>query len=212
MGLKAHDTQKLTYVQAENGKLYRSSDKERKEPYNELVGMISNIYYKEETFNGKTVEKTYFVVSSPEGDEEFAINFAVGSKQWAEFISFLKSVDLTSEVTISAGIEKDKDGTPKLSAKGNTLSKFFVSNTGSKAKAFYKKDGDNQLPPWKKVKVGKNEIDDKSEWEDALRADVDEMSKKVGSNTPTYKPNSPAANMSVVEPETFTPSDDDLPF
>lgn len=197
------------FLKIKAGKFYLSTDKEESTPFDTLEGHLTNIYQKTEQFNGKDIEKTYFVITSEEGSYQF--NLSTGSSQWFGFISFLKNTSPRDPMKIQAS-----EG--KVTSNGNVSTNLFINQDGP-IKAFYKKDGPNKLPEWKKVTVGKTEHWDSSEWEDALLKDLEEIKSKIGSDMqqPKQQPFNPAAQQPQLNSQGFPPPDDkfddsELPF
>jgi len=196
MGANAQQATGGEFLSTFEGKMYLHSDKERSNPIGSLTGKVTDFYFQEEEFNGAKVEKMYLVITD---DKNYKLGLKVGSKQYAGLISFFKNANLTQEIEI----------VPKATPleTGKIMIDYLVKQNGSWMKSFYSKNGPNTLPQWEKVKVGKQEITDKSAYEDALREVVEKEF------LPVVKGNA-VANTPSAKSETPAPQDvpDDLPF
>lgn len=159
MGLKNTKTNK-TFVSIKNGSFYRSDDKET--PYDSLEGVVTNLYYRDEEFEGKKYRKFYLDLQDPVSGEVFSVGSNAESSYTSSVVSFLRSVDLTKP------IELKPSQTTSLKPDGSSYTNrvLFVAQNGNFAKSFYNME--NPLPAWEKVKVGKQEILDKSAFFDAI--------------------------------------------
>lgn len=214
-GLGQPRTTGTNFIKVKNHKFYRTTDKECETPYISLSGVLTSIYVKEESFDGKTFEKLYLGIQAEE--EHFTLGLSTMGDTWAMLISFLKNADLRDSIELQvAAIDNTymKDGKQVTTQK----TMIFVKQNGQSLKSFFKKGTENELPAWEKVNVGKKTMLVKDAWEDALKAHVVEMNSIVGGNTPQPRPNTPSQPQtpppSPVETPNFAPevSGDDLPF
>lgn len=136
------------FLKTKNGKLYASDDKDLTNPIEELTGKITDFWFKDEQYEGATVEKVYITIG------DYKLGLKQESGQWSNLVSFLKNADLSRELTITTKAEELPTGNWSIS--------YFVNQDGFK-KGFYKKDTPNVIPAWKPVTIGKKTIWDRSE-------------------------------------------------
>lgn len=195
MGL-TNKAKNITYLKLKEGKFYLSTDKDLKEPFTDLEGMVTDLFYKEETFNGKVNEKLYIVVS--DNDQKYVFGMSSESRQATDFLNFLASVDLTEPVTISSKLETIETGGKEIN-----LTKLFVANVGKNSKAAFTKDNPNGLPPMKQVKVGSKLIWDKEDFINFYKLLVNKKLK------PQLNSDAPTKSLATAD---IADEDDDLPF
>lgn len=138
-----------------------------------------------------------------------------------EVISRLLNADLTLDIKLQGYyIEKDnKEGVtiyqPALSkAKGQVVGELI------KVEQFYSKDGANQLPKWKEVKLnGKTEWDKEDETQELIAAVEKHIKPLLQDQSPVVREaQQPTATSDAPTPTTFAAdtsqelTDDDLPF
>lgn len=144
MGLKNRDGGKTNYVKVKDGKFYLSTDKELTAPFDELSGVITDTYLKDEEYKGIPSRK-FYTVFEDEG-ERFIIGFNIESSFASTFISFLMNADLAQPVTIVPRVETiNKNGTEVQKRS------ILVSQNGRFLKAYFTKDNPNGLPQMEKI-------------------------------------------------------------
>lgn len=153
--LKNRDVTKK-YIRIKGGKIYVGKDLEN--GYDEIEGVITNMYYKDEQFNGADQRKLILVLS--DGTDNYQLGVNTGSNSYSALVSFLHNVDLTQPVTLHPREEiLKKEGQPDVNK--NTI---LVSQGGKFAKSYFTKDEPHGLPRWDQVKVGKKIVTDKSNY------------------------------------------------
>lgn len=209
--------QSAKFLTTKEGKFYLSSDKNRETPFDSLAGILMKISYKDFTYEGAVIKQAEFTLSTTEGAYSFTVNLLTDS--YKQLVSFLKNADLSKEITIVTLGEE---------AKGKIVTKFVVEQGGKYLKGFYSKAAGNELPKWKEVMVSGQKLWDKTEFLEALEADVAELNKallknspeQVNTNTPSAEETKPASNIvkpavnkvSVPPVDTSADESDDLPF
>ncbi len=209
MGLESTKTP-TTYLKIKDGNFYLATDKENEVPYKKVSGYLSNIYFRQEEFDGKKFERIYFSVQDDSDNYTFGLGL-VGNA-WSMLVSFLKNADVSEPMEFSVGTSKNtykKDG--KDITKSYTM--IYLKQNGENVKSFYNKDSGNTLPKWEPVQVGKDIVWNKLAWEEALRADVDLIVSSIG-KTIHQKRGESVVEQPQTTPEvpSFTHVDDDLPF
>lgn len=196
MALKNRTDQKK-YVRIKDGKLYIGKDLET--PYDEIEGTVTNMYYKNEEYNGAPLRKLIVILSDDEDNYQLSIN--TESNSYSALVSFLRQVDLTKPVTLHPMEETvKKDGAPDVQKKT-----ILVSQEGKFAKSYFTKDNTHGLPRWEQVTVGKKKVTDKSAYHEFLEQFVtDELIPQL-SGAPITKTvvNKPADEEAQVEEDAF---------
>lgn len=125
--------------------------------YDTLSGIISNMYFKDEEYEGTPIRKLIVNVSSDDSVYQFGVN--VESQNYTSLVSFLKDVDFSKSISFhpKSSVVKSEG---KADRKSNSI---LVSQGGKFSKSYFTKDHPNGLPEWKKVKVGNKVIIDKSD-------------------------------------------------
>lgn len=141
------------FLKIKEGKFYKTSDKNLEDPSTDLEGRLVDIGIRNDTFNGKPLEKLDVTVDGGDGLYGFSIPFE--SAQASKFIMFLKSADLMQPLTFSPSYKKDGEKEDRV---------IFVKQNGQNLKSFYTKDNPNGLPPMKKLKSGKWNKEDFTEF------------------------------------------------
>jgi len=153
MGLRNRE-QNIKYVRIKEGKFYLSKDAENS--YEELEGKISNMYYKDEEYEGNPVRKLIIVLK--DGEDTYQLGLNVQSANYNNLVSFLYNVNINKPVTLHPKHEKiTKDG------KEVTRQTILVSQNGVFAQGYFTRENKHGLPDWGKVKVGNKVVIDKSE-------------------------------------------------
>lgn len=174
MGFRAR--QQKTYIKYKEGKFYKTTDKELVEPLGDFEGRITDISLKMESIPGQPVqvEKLHFELDGGNG-ETYDLGISFNSSMASKLIGFLKSVDLTQEITLSPAFKKEGD---------KEIRTIFVKQgTGENApyaKQYYTKDDNKGLPAMKKLKNGKW---DNADFSDFYRDVVQELKNSLGSKT-----------------------------
>lgn len=154
MALKNRDNNKQ-YLKVKDGKFFIGKDETQ--AYEELEGLVTNIRYKDEEYEGTPLRKFVMVIS--DGDDNYELGINVENSNYSTLISFLKAVDLTRTITLHPKVENTmRDG--KEVARRSIL----VSQDGKFAKGYFTKDNTHGLPEWNIVKVGNKKVTDKSEY------------------------------------------------
>lgn len=165
---------RVTYLKGTQGKFYISTDKEKQTPYDNLVGLLTNIEIKEETFEGNPIDRVYLTISANSGTFKFGI--MNGSSTTSNLISFLKSADLSKEIEI---IPIAKEGTM-----GKINTEFLVKQGGTSMKGYFKKGTPTALPRWNKVKFNGKDAWDKTDFIQALNDNILQIQAEVSKNSP----------------------------
>jgi hypothetical protein len=203
MSLKKSGTENAKFLRVRGGKFFIGKDEQN--PYDEVGGVITDIYLKDDEFDGKKVKKLYVVLEDE--SDKYILNVSFESSLSTTLIGFLKSADLSQPLSISPSLKKEKkaDGTPI------DVQKFFVRQNGQALKSFYTKDHPNGLPPMVQRKSGKWDKEDMIEFlidvvEKELRPSVKGNSTTVFRHEPVEEKSRYATAGDVEEPL------DDLPF
>lgn len=177
MALKTRSDLKTTYAKIKDGKFYLSTDKENKTPFDSLEGVISDIFFKDETYEGKVIKKLYIAVA--DGDEKILIGFSFDSSYTTTLIGFLMNADLSKKLEISP-LEKT------VNVNGTDVKKrsLLVSQDGTFMKAYFTKDHPNGLPAMKKVKFNGKDVWDKTEFLEFYEKTINETIKPKLINWP----------------------------
>jgi hypothetical protein len=205
MGLKARE-KNLSYVRIKNGMFYLSEDKEFSTPYAELEGLIVGMYFRNEVFNGKPLEKLYVIMQ--DGPERYAVSFPFDSSYTTSFLSFIKNADLSRPVSLNLKQDAIKDSDTKRT-------KFLISQGGEFLKSFYTKDNPNGMPPMVQKRNGKWDKDDMM---DFIRDTFEkEIIPTVEGNRPIisnieHSPTEPTAKLPWENETVDTVEYEDLPF
>jgi|SRR6478609_5594639 len=193
MGL--HTGQQKTYLKIKDGKFYRSSDKENKEPYNSLTGIIKGFRFKDDEYNGNKFEKLEVDVIS--GEDLFSFSTITDSSYFSTFLNFLGSVDISKEIEI----------VPKLQEEGGKKRTSILVGQGGVYKAKYTKASPGDLPQLKKVTFkGKDAWDNTEQlafWKKVIAEKYSNLTAAPASDSKTDLPK---------EAEPAHAPEDDLPF
>lgn len=209
MPLKQRSEQRK-YVRIKDGKLYIGKDTETS--YDELEGVVTNLYFKDEEYNGAPLRKLILIISDE--DDNYQIGLNTESNSYTALISFLPNIDLSRPITLHPMEEViNKDG---AEVKKRTI---LVSQDGKFAKSYFTKDNTHGLPRWESVTVGKKKITDKTLFLDFLENFVSKelvprITEKVETKSVVNKPVAVLADDSDEE-DTKLPwetSDDATPF
>jgi hypothetical protein len=153
MALKQRSEQRK-YVRIKNGKIFLGKDFDN--PYDELEGTITSMYFKDEEYNGAPLRKLIVVLSDEEDNYQLSIN--TESNSYGALVSFLSNVDLARPVTLVPMEETiTKDGSPDVQKRT-----ILVSQDGKFAKGYFTKEEPHGLPRWDSVTVGKKKVLDKT--------------------------------------------------
>lgn len=158
MALKNRDTSRQ-YVRVKDGKFFVGKDLEN--GYEELEGTITEMYYKDEEYEGTPQRKLIVVMS--DGDENYQLSLNVETSNYSSFISFLKNVDISRKIALHPKMDSRKEGDKDI-----TRRSILVSQDGKFAKSYFTKDDNHGLPKWETVIVGKKKVTDKSAYLDFL--------------------------------------------
>lgn len=175
MALKQRDESKK-YLRIKDGKLYVGKDLDT--PYDEIEGTITNLYYKNEEYEGTPQRKLIVILSDDEGSYQLGIN--VESTSYSSLIGFLPNIDITKPITLHPRAETTtKDG------KEVTRRSILVSQEGKFAKSYFTKDHPHGLPKWEVVQVGKKKVTDKTEYLEFLEKFVQKnLISKISTEQP----------------------------
>lgn len=198
MALRNRDTSKQ-YLKIKDGKFYIGKEDT---PYEELEGTITNMRYKDETYENTPLRK--LVLNIQDGEDNYELGINVENQNYASLISFLKNVDVTRTLTLHPKMDVAmRDG---KEVKRNSI---LVSQDGKYAKGYFSKDG-AQTPAWNVVTVGKKKVTDKTEYLAFLETFVTENFIDVinGGEAVSYNKKTPVA----VKDEEEIPVTADSPF
>ena len=156
MGLNNREGGTVHYVKIKDGQFYLTKD-ETNTPYNQLEGVLTDMYLKDEDFQGQKVRKLYVVLQ--DGSEKYIVGMNLNSSYASTFLSFLMSItDLSQTISLSPMMK-----TETVNGKEVDRRTIFVSQNGSKPKMYFTKDTPNGLPQMKKVRVNGTDVWDKTE-------------------------------------------------
>lgn len=150
MGLKLN-TAKAQYIKLKEGKFYKPDNLDQ--GFTELEGTITNMYFKDDVFNGQPIRKLYVAVADE--SEVSIINMSVNSSNFSSFVNFAKNADLTKPLSLVPVYKMvSKNGVDKPN------SSMLIEQNGKFIKSYFTKDSKNGLPEMKQVKInGKIEWD-----------------------------------------------------
>lgn len=203
MGLNKNQST-YQYVRIKNGKFYLSTDKECTTPYDELTGIIQNIFVKNETYEGNPVQKLVTVVESDGEKYYFSFNFE--SAMASTYIGFLKNADFSKPVVlrpISETVIKDNQESLRTT--------ILVNQDGKSLKSFFTKDNPNGLPPMKQIKLNGKMVWDKTEMLDFYKNIIKEEFSKHFTESDNQTNTSTSPSMTAPSMGEVV-DDDDLPF
>ena len=152
MALKNRE-QNAQFLKLKDGKFYLSSDKNLENAFDQLEGKITNMYFKDEEYEGITNRKLYITVS--DGVEAYTFGLVFESLQCTILINFLLSADLTRPITLSPSYK-----IVNVNGKDVANRTIFVSQDNKSLKSKYAKD---ELPEIKTIMVNKKPVADKTE-------------------------------------------------
>ncbi len=146
MGLQKKTTGK--FVRIKDGKFYLGKDLENS--YDELTGMLTDMSFKNDTFEGQTIRK--LVLTLNENGESYIVSFPFDSGYASSFVSFVKNADLSEPITLVPVSKTEGDKTSRS---------LLVSQDGTFMKSYFTKDNKHGQPDFKKTikKSGKVEWD-----------------------------------------------------
>lgn len=144
MGLKNRDGGKTSYVKMKDGKFYLSTDKDLETPFEELYGTITDVYLKDEVYNGIPNRKLYLVIE--DGVERMIIGFNIEATMTCGLIGFLKNADLTQALSLVPKFEIIKKDGQEFKRKS-----ILVTQNGTFLKSLFTKDNPNGLPAMQKI-------------------------------------------------------------
>ena len=207
MALKNRSDQKVAYAKIKDGKFYLTTDKEHTTPFDSIEGTITDLYLKEETYEGKTNKKLYVVVSDE--TEKTIIGFGFDSSYTTSLISFLKNANLGKKLEIHP-----KEQTTTVDGVERKKRSLLVSQDGTFLHGFFKR-GDGQVPDMVKVKFNGKDLWDKTDFLAFYEKTIGELKNTVGK-----APVVVAEAVSYIDEEPTTtkvpwddnPDDDGLPF
>lgn len=205
MALKNRSDVKVTYAKIKDGKFYLSTDKENKVPFDSLEGVITDIFLKEETYEGKPIKKLYVAVT--DGDEKTLIGFSFDSSYTTSLVGFLVNADLSKKLELSPSEKTVTKNDVEVKER-----KIFVSQDGKNMSSHFTKLNPNGLPAMKKIKFNGKDVWDKTEFLEFFEKTINEVLKPrlTGSvSTPTVPQEDNAGGLPW-DDNTTVP--DDLPF
>jgi hypothetical protein len=127
--MKAFETnkEKIHWVKIKDGKLsYWNGEKEL--IFDEMQGIISDIYFKDDEYQGKKYTLALFTIFCDQ--EKYILSINTDSSYFRSFCNYLRSADLTKNVLIRPKITED-EGKKKYS--------IFLQQEGKWIKAYYTK-------------------------------------------------------------------------
>lgn len=188
MGLNKRNAN-VTYVRLKAGKFYLKDDDTA---YDELEGIITDIKYKKEEYNGTESEKLYVSIESD--GTTYIVGMHSDSSYARSLLSFLGNADLTRRLNIKPDLRtevKDNKEYQKYT--------MFVNQDGKYLKSYFTKEHPNGMPTLKKVT-----LNGKTAWD---KTDVMEFLKNFV-NTKLL----PKIKENAVEEQEVETENDDLPF
>lgn len=144
MGLKNRDGGKTSYIKMKDGKFYLSTDKELEHGFEEMDGTITDVYLKDEVYNGIPNRKVYFVLE--DGVERMIIGFNIEATMTCNLIGFLKNADFSKPLSFVPKFEVVKKDGVEYKRKS-----VLVSQNGSFMKSHFTKENPNGLPAMQKI-------------------------------------------------------------
>lgn len=144
MGLKNRDGLKTSYVKVKDGKFYLSTDKELTAPFDELTGIMTDAFLKDEDYLGVPQRKMYIALEDADG--KYLLGLNIESSMASSLIGFLANADLSREVALVPRMEKTNKN-------GKDIEKrtILVAQDGKFLKSKFTKENPNGLPPMQKV-------------------------------------------------------------
>ncbi len=211
MGLLQRTTN-FQYVKLVDGKFFLSSDKEKKTPFDELSGLISDIGIRTDTYEGQKVTKIYLIMDSD--GEAYNLSFNIDGSYASTFMSFIKNADITRELTLVPVLKMEtKDGqeVKRLS--------LLIKQDNDYIKAYYTKDNPRGLPQMVKLTLNGKTVWDRTEvilfFQEIINNELRPIVKQtvIVNEAPTPKTIT-SDSSEVAEREVVTVDDDadDLPF
>lgn len=203
MALKNRDAASVKYVKIKDGSFYLTKD-ESNTPYNELEGVLVDLFLKDEEFQNQPVRKLY--VALQDGIDKYIVGMNLNSSYASTFLSFLMSIsDLSKPVALSPLMK-----TENVNGKDVERRTLFVSQGNEKPKMYFTKDTPNGLPQMRKVRVNGTDVWDKTDmlefYENLI---VNTIKPKLsGSNEPLIVDEDNDGRIQVNTKDEF----DDLPF
>lgn len=196
MALKNRDAS-LIYLRIKDGKFHLGKDGET---YDELEGVITDIRFKDEEYEGQPQRKAYFQIE--DDGERYALGLNVENAMFGSLVSFLANADVSKKLTLHPKETSfNKDG---KDLKSRSL---LVSQNGKFVKGYFTKDNPNGLPKWNIQQVGKKVVTDKSEYTEFLEKFlVDNIVPKLLKGQQESKPISKEA-VEDTEPEVLVSTD-----
>ena len=141
MALTQSSQSETKYLKVKDGKFYNGREET---PYDELEGVITDIYLKNDEFDDVVkghivVEKLYLKME--DGDEGYTVSFPFNSSDATSLIGFLKNTNLKQPLTLVPLLKKEiKDGVEKANRR------ILVKQNDTFVKAYYTRDNPNGLP------------------------------------------------------------------
>ena len=197
MGLKQR--QAANYVKIKDGKFYLSTDKEHKTPYDEFEGLLTNMAFREDEYEGQKIEKLQLTMN--DGEADYIISFSFDSAYTSSLVGFLKNADLSRPLSI----------VPISKTEGEKVRRSILVRQDNKfVKAYYTKDNPHGLPEMKKVTLNRKTVWDKTDFLEFFRNVIlNELVPQLGNaNTPAVAA-TPVAQEHINEADEVA---DDLPF
>lgn len=180
MGLEKN-TGKMTFVNISNGRLYTKEKNEQPEYFGSIDGIISEVKFKEEEYEGKKYEKAEIILF--DGEERFCLGMRTDSGYFRGFCNSLKTGNPTGRMKISPSY-KVKDEKPQTTC--------FVQQNGKALKHAYTLDNIGDLPPVQQVQFkGKIQYDGTAQikfWKDWLSSiRFDNPQEQIDNNVPDHE-------------------------
>lgn len=220
MALKNRDTN-VIYLKCVEGKFYLSSDKEKKQPYDELEGIITDIGIRTDVYEGTPMKKLYLSIESD--GSIYSISFNMDSSYTSTFMSFIKNADITKPLSLFPLLkEENKNG------KDTKRYSILIKQDGNFMKSYFTKDDPKGLPQMKEIKVSGKTMWDRTDmiefYEDIINNELKPIVKgnKVVYDKPEIEENSVVITGDVsvkvkskkesIQEEVTDFDSDDLPF
>lgn len=204
------------YVRFKNGAFYLASDLKEQgdnaESYDTLEGQLTSIGLREDTYEGNTIEKLALQIES-EGTN-YSLQIPFDSVYCSNFISFLKSADVSQTIGLKAVSKKEvrRDGEPYNKV---SILVYQKDSSGNDVfmKSYYSKANPNGMPEMKPVELnGKTQWDKTEKLQFERKVVIDEIRPNI--KTVSERPSGLSSNTTNVEEASFPleTEEEGLPF
>lgn len=192
MALTNHNAN-LKFLKIKEGKFVLGE-----ESYNQLEGLITKMYYKDDDYKGTALRKLVVVISDETGN--YALNLDTNYSSYSTLVSFLKNADITKPLSLHP-----KETITVKDGKEISRTSLMVSQNDVFCKSYFTKDNKHGLPEWNMVKIGGKKITDKTDYLEFLEKFVQTnyISKLENIVKPTKKVPVPIEEAEVEEVDSF---------